>query len=431
MSNPPPKIELVRALGRWTLVALVFNGIVGSGIFSLPSTVARLLGPAALWGYALAALCILPIVAVVAELGSQYREAGGQYLYARDGLGRFAGIQTGWFLWLMRLTSAGAVANVFVTYLGEFLPGVTTGLPRAMVMIAVFAGLAAVNFLGVRAGAGLSNFFTLIKLTSLGLFIAAGLLLAQHHAPTVLDRTPSAGSWIDVLVTLVFAYGGFEAALIPAAEVKDPRQDLPRALGFALSLVAVVYLLVHLVTMWTVPDLAHSERPLADAARAFDGAHGAAAITVGVLISAGGWLSVQFVSAPRLTYALAERRDFPPCFAAVHPRFRSPHISILVYAVLVIGLSLYGNFMWNVVLSVAARLVTYATSCAALIRLRQIRPEADAWRAPAGRFLALLGIAFCVLLISRLTAAHAAIVAVVAVIATANWLAVRQRTEIT
>lgn len=427
MSSLPQRPELVRALGRWTLAALVFNGIVGSAIFALPATVARLVGPAALWAYALAALAIAPIVAVVAELSSQYREAGGQYLYARDALGRFAGIQTGWFLWLMRLTAAGAVANVFVTYLGEFFSGVTTGLPRATIMIVVFASLAWVNFRGVRSGAGLSNFFTVVKLASLGLFIAAGLLLSEYHTPTALTQSPGAGAWIDALVTLIFAFGGFEAALIPAGEAKDPRRDLPQALALALPLVAAVYLLVHFVAARTVPDLAHSERPMADAARSFAGAGGAAAITVGVLIAAGGWLSVQFVSAPRLTYALAERGDFPRWFGAVHPQFRTPHVSILVYTLLVLGLALYGNFLWNVGLSVAARLVTYATSCAALIRLRRTRGDADAWRAPAGQMLAVLGLAICALFITRLTATHAIIVGAVSAIAAANWLVVRGR----
>ncbi|MGH6628857.1 MAG: APC family permease, partial [Burkholderiales bacterium] len=266
---------------------------------------------------------------------------------------------------------------------------------------------------------------TVVKLGSLGLFIVAGLLLAEHRAAPAPGTTPATGQWIDALVTLIFAYGGFEASLIPAAELKDPRRDLPFALCLALPVVAGCYLLIHLVAMWTVPDLAHSERPLADAARAFAGPGGAAAIAAGALISACGWLSVQFVSAPRLTYALAERGDFPPVFAAVHPRFRTPYISILLYTVLVLVLSLSGSFIWNVFLSVAARLVTYAATCVALIRRRRLQPAADAWRAPAGNLLALLGIAFCALLISRLTAAHAGIVAIVAVVATANWLAVR------
>src|SRR3954467_10917742 len=160
----PPKPALVRALGRWSLVALVLNGIIGSGIFGLPSAIAKFLGPAAPWAYVFGALGIGVIMAVFAELSSQYRETGGQYLWARDALGRFAGIQTGWFVWLVRLTSGAAVVNLFVTYLGEFWPAATEPVTRAAIMTVIVAAFTAVNIRGVRAGASLSTFFIVVKL---------------------------------------------------------------------------------------------------------------------------------------------------------------------------------------------------------------------------------------------------------------------------
>lgn len=427
MTGEPSKPGLVRAIGRWSLTALVLNGIIGSGIFGLPGSIAKLLGPAAPWAYLFAAAGTGVIVAVFAELSSQYRETGGQYLYARDALGRFAGIQVGWFFWLARLTSGAAVASLFVIYLGEFWPGATSPLARAAVIAAIVGGLAVVNFRGVRAGAGLSNLFTVAKLVPLGLFIIAGLWLVESRTPPPLATAATAGQWFDAFVALVFAYGGCESAMIPAAEAKNPRRDAPFALVAGLSVVTGCYLLVHLVTMWALPDLAQSERPLADAARVFAGPAGAAVIALGVLLSTYGWLSGASVTAPRLTYAMAERGDFPRAFGAVHPRFHTPHVSIVLWAVLVLVLALYGSFIWNAILSVAARLVTYAASCVALIQLRRRNPEADAWRAPAGNFLAVLGIVLCALLASRLTITHATIMAVVAAIATANWLAVRGR----
>src|SRR5205823_2972871 len=142
--------ELVRAIGRWGLTALVLNGIIGSGIFGLPSGIAKLVGSAAPWAYVFGALGIGVIMAVFAELSSQYRETGGQYLYVRDALGRFAGIQTGWFVWLVRVTSGAAVINLFVVYLGEFWPAATQPLPRALIMTAIVAGFTVVNIRGVR-----------------------------------------------------------------------------------------------------------------------------------------------------------------------------------------------------------------------------------------------------------------------------------------
>ncbi len=422
----PARPALLRSLGRWTLAALVVNGIIGSGIFSLPSTIAGKVGSDALWVYLLAALGISVIVATFAELSSQFREAGGPYLYAREALGRLAGIQTGWFLWLMRLASAAATANIFVVYLGEFWPAATAPFARAAILAALIGSLALVNIRGVSTGAGFSNFFTAAKLLPLFAFIIAGLLLVKQHVPAV-SVAPTAGNWTEAVVVLLFGFGGFEAALIPAGETKDPRRDMPFALFTGFALVTVIYLLAHLVTMWTVPDLAHSERPLADAARAFAGPTGAVLISLGALFSTCGWLAAQLLSAPRLTYALAERGDFPRVFAAVHPRYRTPYVSIILWAVLAYGLSVYGNFIWNAVLSVGARLVTYIAGCAALIQLRRTRPMANAWRAPAGNFLAVLGIALGVLMGSRLGVTQITILGGVALIALVNWLAVRKR----
>jgi basic amino acid/polyamine antiporter, APA family len=430
MSTADPQPTLIRAIGRWTLAVLVLNGILGSGIFALPSTVAKLLGGAALWGYAVAGAGVAVIVAVCAELASQFRDAGGPYLYARVALGRFAGIQVGWFLWLMRLTAAAAVADVFVLYLAEFWPAAATPLARAAVMTVIFGGLAAVNYRGVRAGALFSNLVTAAKLVPLAIFIVVGLVRTSGTASiaaAVPAGSPTAGDWTDALIALVFAYGGFEAALVPAAETKNPRRDMPLALFTALGTVALLYILIHRVAMRALPDLAHSVRPLADAARVFAGQGGAALIAVGALLATFGWLAAQLLTAPRITYALAERGDFPAVFARVHPRFRTPYVSIVIWAVVALVLAVSGNFLWNAILSVAARLVTYAAAGAALIQLRRRAPNADAWRAPAGNLLGLLAIAFCAALILRLTPAHAAIIAGVGMVAALNWLAVRRR----
>lgn len=421
------KPELVRAIGRWTLTALVLNSIIGSGIFGLPGTIAKLLGPAAPLSYIVGAVAIGVLMAVFAEVSSQFRESGGQYLYAREALGAFAGIQIGWFFLLVRLTSAGAALNLFVNYLGEFWPAATSPLLRAPIMTALVAGLALANYRGVRAGAGVSNFFTITKLSTLSLFIIAGLLLVKRTTPAAPAAAPTTGAWTDALIALVFAFGGFEGALIPAAETKNPRRDMPFALGVGLAIVAVCFFLIQMVATWAVPDLASAERPLAEAARSFAGKTGAAAMALAAILSAYGWLSAAFVAMPRLIYALGERGDFPRAFAAVHQRFRSPYLAILLWTVLVLALAIYGSFIWNAILAGVARLVTYAATCVALLQLRRKQPQADRWHAPVGNLLAVIGIVFCVGLALRMNATHATLMAAVAVIATASWFVVRSR----
>lgn len=424
--NPAGKPELVRAIGRWTLAALVLNGVIGSGIFGLPDDIARLVGPAAPWAYLLAALGMGVIMAVFAEVASQFREAGGPYLYARVAFGRFAGMQMGWFAWLVRLTSGAANSNLFVVYLGEFWPAAAQPLPRALVLTAIIWFLAVVNVRGVRAGAGTSNLFTAAKLIPLGIFIVAGLALSQH-AVTPAPVATTADGWFQAALALIFAFGGFEAALMPMSEAKDPRRDAPFALFTGLAAVTGIYLLIHLVTMYSVGNLAASERPLADAARTFLGPWGAGFIALGAMVSTSGWLAGSFVNAPRLTYAFAEQGDFPRPFAAVHERFRTPYVSILVYAVLVWALAIYGSFIWNAILSAVGRMFTYGFVCAALLQLRRRAPHADAFRLPLGWLFALVGFVFCVVMVAQMNAQHAKIISVVSIVAVINWLFVRKQ----
>lgn len=213
---------------------------------------------------------------------------------------------------------------------------------------------------------------------------------------------------------------------MPMAEARDPRRDAPYALFIALLVCAVFYTLIHVVVMTALPDPGAHARPVAEAAGAFLGPAGASFIAAGALISMFGYLSGQFVSVPRLTFAFAEQRDFPAPFAAVHPRFRTPHVSILVYALLVWALALYGSFVWNAVLSAVARLITYGIVCAALVQLRLRAPAADALRLPAGWPFALGGLGFCVLMFLQMNAGHLLILAVVSAVAAVNWAVARR-----
>lgn len=418
--TPPNPSGLVRAIGRWSLTALVINSIIGSGIFGLPDDIARRLGPASPWAYLLAALGIGVIMACFAEVASQFREAGGPYLYARSVFGAFAGVQMGWFAWLVRLTSAAANANLFVVYLGEFWPSATQPAARVAILTALLGLLAAVNVRGVGAGTRVSNLFTVAKLAPLGVFIVAGLYRVGDRIAIGSGAAPSE-EWLQAVLALVFAYGGFEAAMMPMAEAKDPRRDAPFALLTGLAVVTVTYTLTHLVVMGALADPGASDRPIADAARQILGTPGAALAALGALISMYGYLSGQFVSAPRLTYAFAEQRDFPGFFAAVHPRFRTPHVSIAVYLLLVWALAVYGSFIWNAILSAVARLFTYGVVCGALLMLRRRDPRASAFRLRGGSGFALAGIAFCTVLVTQMGPDHLRIVGVVAGVAAAHW----------
>ncbi len=417
--------KLVRAIGKWSLAALVLNSMIGSGIFGLPSSVVKLLGGWSIAAYLIAAAGMGAIMACFAEVASQFREAGGPYLYSRETFGRFAGIQVGWLAWLVRLTSAAANANLFVIYFAEFWPPAGQTVGRALVLTVLVGGLALVNCRGVSAGAQLSNLFIVAKLLPLAIFITAGLFLLHPDAAPA-TPLPSVGKWGEAALLLVFAYGGFEGGLMSQGETTDSRADVPFALFAALGVTTLFYILNQYVVLSALGTGVSTSRPLAEAARRFLGEGGAVMISLGALVSVYGYLSSQMLNAPRLTYALAEGGDFPPFFAAVHSKFRTPYVSILAYAIFVWLLAVRGSFEWNAVLSAVGRLFTYAAVCGALPALRRANPNAAAFRLPAGWLFAGLGIAFCVVLVSRMGRAELQIIAAIAVLAFLNWLWVRR-----
>src|SRR5580698_7771370 len=421
---------LVRAIGRWSLVALTINSIIGSGIFGLPSVVANLIGKISPLAVLFAGAGMAVIIGCYAEVASYFHEAGGPYLYARAAFGRLMGIQTAWMLWLGQVSAPAANANLFVIYLGEFFPHAKDPLPRAIILTVLVGLLTLINIRGVRAGAQVSNLFTAAKLVPLFAVIVLGLFVLQHHHWTIATASiasPNTSQWLKAMLLLVFAYGGFETALAPMSEAKDPRRDAPFALFTALIACTVIYALIQWVVIGVLPDAAHSQRPLADVARLAVGPIGAARVAVGALISFYGYLSAKILAMPRVPFALAEQGDFPKAFAAVHPRFHTPYVSILVFATLVWGFSLTGNFKWNVTLSAVARLLYYAVCCAALPVLRRKQPDDVRFRLPAGNFFAGIAVLMCAALVTQVDSSQSLIVAATIALGLVNWLVVRNR----
>jgi basic amino acid/polyamine antiporter, APA family len=239
---PPHQPALARAIGRWSLAALVVNCILGSAVFGLPSVLAGLVGRASLIAVPVAGAATAVFVACYAEVASQFTQSGGTYLYVRVAFGRFAGIQVGWFTLLGRLTAGAANANLFVIYLGALWRPATFGIPRFLILTLLVGILAAVNYRGVRVGTEVSNVLVAAKLLPLGLVCVVGAfyLIAAHRVVPPLIAPTSAGTWLKAMLVLLFAYGGFEAALNPMGEAKDPRRDAAFALFVAFIVVGVI-----------------------------------------------------------------------------------------------------------------------------------------------------------------------------------------------
>jgi APA family basic amino acid/polyamine antiporter len=422
-------INLRRTIGRWSLTALIVNGIIGSGIFGLPSEIARLLGRASPLAYIVAAGIIGIIIACFAEVAARFRDAGGPYLYAQSAFGRLPGIQMAWLAWLTRLTATAANLNLLVIYLAEFWPHTGRPLPRLLVLTIAVAALATINYRGVSIGARVSNGFASIKVLSLFAFAVAGsgyLLMHGSSPHTFAPATVHTRGWLSAILMLMFLFGGFESALISTGETSLPARDNPFALLTAWAVVTGLFTLIQLVVIEILPTMT-TDRPLAEAARQFSGGIGASAMAAAAIISVSGNLAAGMLTAPRLTFALAERGDFPRLFAAIHPRFRTPHVSIVVFAVLTWVLAVEGGFGWNVALSAVARVVTYGAVCAALPVLRRKYQGQQTFCLPADPVLAALGVAFSAILVTGIRWVELFILLATAMVATLNWLSVRRR----
>jgi basic amino acid/polyamine antiporter, APA family len=391
----------VRAIGRWDLTAAIVNGVIGSAIFVLPATVAGLVGAWSPLVSFLAGLAFLTIVLCFAEVASRFREPGGPYLYTREAFGPLVGFEVGWLTFWSRVLSAGANLNMFVLYLGELVPDAREGAGRSAVMVGLVALVTLRNVIGVRQAASTVTLLTVAKLLPLALLILLGL--GRIRGDVLATQAVAAPDWTQAILLLVFAYGGFEAALVPAGEAREPKRDTGKALLTALSVITAVYVLVPLAVVGLVPHAALARAPVAAAFGVLFGPRGVVLASVAAMLSTGGWSMGAVLQSPRVLFAMAERGELPRVFARVHGRFRTPDAAIVAYALASLAFGLSGGFAWNATLAAMVRLLYYALTCASLFVLRRRDPEPPGFWLPGAVLVAPLGVGFCLWLLATRT----------------------------
>ncbi|OHE83230.1 MAG: amino acid transporter, partial [Lysobacterales bacterium RIFOXYA1_FULL_69_10] len=348
-----PSTGLVRAVGRWQIVGLSINDVVGSGIYLLPAAAALLLGGASLWAILAAGLAVTMLVLCYAQASSHFDQPGGAYLYAREAFGPFAGFLTGWMTLITRVTVAAALSNGLALAVSLFWPWAASGFGHAAIVIGSLGLLTWINLVGVRTAARAGVALTIAKLLPLLFFVVVGLAYMDWSAVRLeglpLDEPARLG---EAALLLLFAYAGFENTPAAAGEYRDPRRDVPFALVAMIALVTALYVLVQLVAQGTLPTLAQSETPLAEAAAGFAGNGAALLLTVGAAISILGTNFNTMLFGPRYMYALAMDGYLPRGLARLHPRWRTPVVAIVLQAALAVLLALTGSFVQLALLSV-------------------------------------------------------------------------------
>jgi amino acid transporter len=422
LAATPTPVEapaLPRVVSRWDLVCQTINITVGSSVFVLPGLLLADMGgwaPLAVLATGAGMLCVL---LSFAEAAGRYAHPGGPYRYAGDAFGEFAGVQLALLYWVVRATASAAVANVFVTYFAELWPAASEPFWRVVLLTVVILGSGWVNIRGTRQTASMVNLFTLAKLVPLAVLCVAGVFFIS---PDNLSGTPlpPADTWGRAVLLWVFAFGGFEATMIPAGEVRDPRRDGPRALLIALLIVTLIYALVQLVVAGTVTGDA-TERPVGQAAGVVLGQAGPIFLAVGVLVATSGHIGGSILAASRITFAIAERGQLPAILARVHPRFRTPDVSVAAFTLALWVLAVSGNFAWNAAISAVVRLLVYAVTAVAVLRLRRSGPSAFIVPAPVHA----AAVVFCAWVFSHQRLGEALAASVVVAAGSLCWWAYR------
>lgn len=393
--------KLVRGITRWDLTAIAINTIIGAGIFGLPAKVTALIGSWSLVAFIVCAVIIGLVVICFAEVSSRFQSTGGMYLYAKEGFGSIVGFEVGWLYWIVRVTTFAANCNLLMAYFSFFYPDAKEGAPRIILISLVVTFLTIINFIGVKQSTYLTNIFTVGKIIPLIIFATVGLFFIQS-ANFNFSVTPDYTAFSGATLLLIYAFVGFEATVIPAGESKNPKKDMPFALLTALGIVAVLFILIQIVAIGTLPELAKSEKPLADSASAFMGAFGATFITIGAVISILGNLNGGFLATTRIPFAMSEQRELPEFIGKTHEKFKTPYISILITAIVILIWTLLTSFLAAVAIATITRLIVYATTCVALPVFRQREGVAKAeFTAPLGIGVAVLSLILIIWLLTQ------------------------------
>ncbi len=393
--------ELVRELGLLDSTFLVIGITVGSGIFLTTGIMAESLPDPTLLlaAWLVGGLLAMAGALTYAELGAAMPQAGGQYVYLREAYGPLPAFLFGWVIFLVYQPGAvAAVATGFAVYVGYFLPalaidnvmasgelaGVTVSLSAGqLVAAATIILLTAMNVLGVRIGAFIQNVSTVLKVAAIAIFVALGLWAGSgppREFPTPVggaDGGSLLSGFMIALVAVLWSYDGFSNLNFSAGEIRDPARTLPRALVLGTAGITVMYLLVNVVYVLALPIsemqgvLGVAER----AASAILGPSAAAFMAAAIVISTFGSTNGSILAGARVYYAMAKDRLFFRSVARVHPRYRTPYVSLWLQCSWACVLALSATFEQLFTYATFAVILLYAAAAASVFTLRRTRPD--------------------------------------------------------
>ena len=381
----PSDTPLVRCLGTGSIVSIVVGTMIGSGIFIVPATVAaEVRSPLIMLAVWIAGgiACMFGVLAL-AELAAAFSETGGIYVYLREIYGPMAGFLFGWTIFLV--VDSGTIATLSVAFASKYLPHFLPIGPLAQkaVAVAFIVFLLTINYFGVKRGAFLQNLLTSLKFAAL-LGIIAVVFLSGKGDWANLTSPASSGLGSDLikhfglaLVAVLWAYKGFEVSTFNAGETKDPAKSLPIGLIAGCGIVTLLYILANVAYLYVVPaaEMAKADRIAAVAMNVAVGPVGASIVSVIILFSILGAANGHVLTGPRVYYAMAKDGLFFEKMALVHPKYHTPHVSLLVVGAWSIVLSLSGTFEQLLTYAVFGNWIFLGLAVFGVFVLRKKRPD--------------------------------------------------------
>ncbi|MFQ5663460.1 MAG: APC family permease [Terriglobia bacterium] len=399
--------QLIRGLGLIGSSSIVAGTVIGTGIFLVPSAIAREVDSVglvfAVW--IVGGLLSLAGALSYAELGAALPQAGGEYVFLRRAYGPLWGFLYGWEQFVIGKTgSIATIATAFAVFLGYFFGAVQQEMLRVplgvatwslsgaqLVSLAAIIGLTVINYLGIIVGGAVQTIFTALKVAAILALVALGFAVGQgdwsNFSPWVAaPRGVATLSAFGVaLLSAFWAYDGWNNLTMVGGEVRDPERTIPRALIFGVLGVGVIYMLANAVYFYGLPleAVKASEGVAQEVARGFFGGWGGAAMTVGILISTFATLNAAILSGARVPYAMARDRLFFRHMAEVEPVHHTPAKALLlqcvISCVLILIFGLYRNplqaFEGLLTYTIFGLWIFYGMTTASLFVLRRKEPH--------------------------------------------------------
>jgi APA family basic amino acid/polyamine antiporter len=397
------EFSLKRDLGLWSAVAIVVGTVIGSGIFIVPNTMVRNVGSPGMVFVVWVAGGLMSLSGALsyAELSAAMPGAGGEYVYLREAYGPLWSFVYGWTqMWVAKSGSIATLATAFFLYVANFHPElkqpvgeipiplgpsggpleINAGQILAMVLILALGGL---NYFGVKIGGRVQVLVTVCKVGLIFAVIVIGLGtghgdLANFKIPApVTSQSGAVAAFFAALVAALWAYDGWNNVSMVASEIREPQRNLPRALIGGTLAVMAIYLLANAAYFYVLParEIAASDLVAADMMRKIFGQSGANFVSVAAMISIFAALNGSILTGSRVPYAMAVDGYFFKSMAKVHPKFRTPGISILALSAWSAILVLSGRYDQLFTYVIFASWILYGMTTAAVVVLRRKRPE--------------------------------------------------------